>query len=335
MLAVILLLHVAGITLLLTGGVASHGAGVLGIGLGVTAYTLGMRHAFDADHIAAIDNTTRKLMNEGQRPVSVGFWFSLGHSSVVFALTLLLAAGVRALAGPLRDDGSVLHTVTGLIGTTVSGVFLYVIAAVNIAFLVATVKLLRRTRSGDVDASELDEHLSNQGVLIRLFRPLTRAVRRPWQMYPVGVLFGFGFDTATEIGLLVLAATTAAAGVPWWALLSLPLLFTAGMSLLDTADGAFMRAAYGWAFASPERKLHYNLWVTVLSVTVAVLVGSAELVSLAANRLHLVGGLWNWVEHLNLNLIGFGVVGVFVLVWGAAITTWRFRHRPTATHATP
>ncbi|MET0715149.1 MAG: HoxN/HupN/NixA family nickel/cobalt transporter, partial [Mycetocola sp.] len=256
----VVLLHAMGFALLLTAPAAATGsAAALSVGVGVTAYTLGMRHAFDADHIAAIDNTTRKLMSDGRTPISVGFWFSLGHSTVVLALVILLALGVSALAGPLGDEDSSLQQVTGIVGTTVSGLFLYAIATINIVLFVSTWRAYRRVQAGAVGAQP---DAVAHGPMTKVFSGLMRAIKAPWQMYPLGVLFGFGFDTATEVGLLVLAATSAASGLPWYSLLALPILFAAGMSLLDTADGVVMRYAYGWAFAEPSRKLRYNLTIT-------------------------------------------------------------------------
>lgn len=293
------------------------------IGIGVTAYTLGMRHAFDADHIAAIDNTTRKLMREGRRPLSVGFWFSLGHSSVVFALAFLLSLGVKAVAGPVRDDDSQLHAVTGLIGTTVSGTFLYVIAAINAVVLAGIWKVFRRMRSGRYDEAALEEQLNNRGFMNRLLGRVMRSITKPWQMYPLGLLFGLGFDTATEVALLVLAGSGAASGLPWYAILCLPVLFAAGMSLLDTIDGTFMNFAYGWAFSKPVRKVYYNLTITGLSVAVALLIGTVELLGLLADELSLHGPFWDWIAGLDLNTLGFAIVGLFLATWIVALLVWR------------
>jgi high-affinity nickel-transport protein len=289
----------------------------------VTAYTLGMRHAFDADHIAAIDNTTRKLMNEGQRPLSVGFWFSLGHSSIVFALAFLLSLGVKALAGPVQDDNSQLHTVTGLVGTTVSGVFLYVIAAINIVILAGIWKVFRRMRTGDFDEAALEEQLNNRGFMNRLLGRVMKSITKPWQMYPLGLLFGLGFDTATEIALMVLAGSGAASGLPWYAILCLPVLFAAGMSLLDTIDGSFMNFAYGWAFSKPVRKVYYNLTITGLSVAVALIIGTIELLGLLADKLGLHGAFWDWIGGLDLNIVGFVIVGLFFATWVIAMAIWK------------
>ncbi|MDN0197841.1 HoxN/HupN/NixA family nickel/cobalt transporter [Streptomyces sp. S.PNR 29] len=326
MAAFVLALHVIG-WFTLVAIVAPHhystGERSFGIGVGVTAYTLGMRHAFDADHIAAIDNTTRKLMSDGQRPLSVGFWFSLGHSSVVFALALLLSLGVKTLAGPLRDDNSELHDVTGLIGTTVSGAFLYVIAALNLVVLAGIWKVFRQMRSGRFDEAALEEQLNNRGLINRLLGRVMKSVTEPWQMYPLGLLFGLGFDTATEIALLVLAGSGAASGLPWYAILCLPVLFAAGMSLLDTIDGSFMNVAYGWAFSKPVRKVYYNLTITGLSVAVALLIGTAELLGLLAEKLGLHGAFWDRVSGIDLNTLGFAVVGLFVATWVVALLVWK------------
>jgi nickel/cobalt transporter (NiCoT) family protein len=301
MAAFIVALHVIG-WFTLVAIVAPHhysiGEKSFGVGIGVTAYTLGMRHAFDADHIAAIDNTTRKLMGEGGRPLSVGFWFSLGHSSVVFGLALLLSLGVRTLAGPVRDDGSALHDVTGLVGTTVSGAFLYVIAGINLVILAGIWKVFRRMRSGHFDEAALEEQLDNRGLMNRILGRFMKSITKSWQMYPLGLLFGLGFDTATEIALLVLAGSGAASGLPWYAILCLPVLFAAGMSLLDTIDGSFMNFAYGWAFSKPVRKVYYNLTVTGLSVAVALIIGTVELLGLLADRFHLHGPFWDWIAGL-------------------------------------
>ncbi|MFD5794459.1 HoxN/HupN/NixA family nickel/cobalt transporter [Streptomyces diastatochromogenes] len=326
MAALVLALHVIGWGTLVGIVAPEHysvGADTFGIGIGVTAYTLGMRHAFDADHIAAIDNTTRKLMGEGQRPLSVGFWFSLGHSSIVFGLTLLLSLGMKALAGPVRDDNSRLHQVTGLIGTTVSGTFLYLIAGINLVILAGIWKVFRQMRSGRFDEAALEVQLNNRGFMNRLLGRVTGSITKPWQMYPLGLLFGLGFDTATEIALLVLAGSGAASGLPWYAILCLPVLFAAGMSLLDTIDGSFMNFAYGWAFSKPVRKVYYNLTITGLSVAVALIIGTVELLGLLADELDLHGAFWDWVSGLDLNTVGFVIVGLFFATWAIALLVWK------------
>jgi high-affinity nickel-transport protein len=327
MLAVIVALHVIGWTTLLVivdPARLSVGGKAFGIGVGLTAYALGLRHAFDADHIAAIDNTTRKLMSDGQRPLAVGFFFSLGHSTVVFALAMLLAIGAKAIVGPVEDDSSTLHHYTGLIGTSVSGVFLYLIAILNLVVLAGILRVFLRLRRGEYDEAELEQHLDNRGLLNRLLGRFTRSITKSWHMYPIGLLFGLGFDTATEITLLVLAGTSAAAGLPWYAILCLPVLFTAGMCLLDTIDGSFMNFAYGWAFSNPVRKIYYNITITGLSVVVALLVGSIELLDLFAGQLGWRGPFWDWLGGLDLNTVGFVIVGLFVSTWAVALLVWRY-----------
>jgi high-affinity nickel-transport protein len=329
----ILLLHVVGFTLLVlaaTGSHHLHGTTTFGIGTGVLAYTLGMRHAFDADHIAAIDNTTRKLMGEGKRPMGVGFFFSLGHSSVVFALTVLLGVGIKAVGSGLSQTGengtteSGLHKWGGLIGTSVSGGFLYLIAALNLVVLVGILKVFLEMRRGRYDDDELERQLQQRGMMMRFFGPLARSIDTSWKMYPLGILFGVGFDTVTEIAFLVLAGSSIAAGLPFWALLSLPILFAAGMSLLDTIDGSFMNFAYGWAFSKPVRKVYYNVAITGLSVAVAFFIGTLELGQVLANQLKLSGGFWDFAGSFDLNTAGFWIVGTFVVVWAGAIAIWRF-----------
>jgi high-affinity nickel-transport protein len=323
-------LHVVGFVLLFVVVVPHHyrlgASGAFAVGTGVTAYTLGMRHAFDADHIAAIDNTTRKLMAEGKRPMSVGFWFSLGHSTIVFLLAFLLSAGVRALAGPVAHSDSTLHSVTATVGTGVSGAFLYLIAALNVVILVGILRVFREMRAGRYDEAALEAQLANRGLMNRVFGRFTSTITRPWQMYPVGLLFGLGFDTATEIALLFLAAGAAGAGLPFYAILCLPVLFAAGMSLLDTIDGSFMNFAYGWAFSKPVRKVFYNLTITGLSVAVALIVGTIELLGLATAKLGLTGGFWTWVAAININTIGFIIVGLFVATWTIALAIWHLAH---------
>jgi nickel/cobalt transporter (NiCoT) family protein len=327
MAAVVVGLHAVGWFTLLALVVPHHyslGTQAFGVGIGVTAYTLGLRHAIDADHIAAIDNTTRKLMSDGRRPLSVGFWFSLGHSTVVFALALLFSVGVKALAGQVENDGSTLHDVTGIVGTGVSGAFLYVIAGLNLAILVGILRVFREMRGGRYDEAELEAQLDARGLMNRFLGRFTRAIRAPWQMYPLGILFGLGFDTATEVALLFLAAGAAGAGLPWYAILCLPVLFAAGMSLFDTIDGTFMNFAYGWAFSRPVRKVYYNLTITALSVAVAFIIGSVELLTILAEKLRLSGGFWAWVSNLDLNLVGYGIVGLFAATWAGALAVWRF-----------
>ena len=324
----ILGLHVVGWGLLIFVVAPAHhrigATGVFGVGLGITGYTLGMRHAFDADHIAAIDNTTRKLMGGRPRPLSVGFWFSLGHSSIVFALCLLLGLGVRVLAGQVQNESSRLQQVTGLIGVSVSGTFLYLIGILNLVLLVGIVRIFRRMRHGSFDEAELEARLNDRGLLNRILKGATRAVTKPGQMYPIGLLFGLGFDTATEISLLVLAGGAAAFQLPWYAILTLPILFAAGMCLLDTIDGCFMNFAYGWAFAEPVRKVYYNMTITGLSVAVALIIGTIELVSIVTDKLDIRSGPLAAIGGLDLNYVGFVIAGLFVLTWAVALLVWRY-----------
>ncbi len=325
----IALLHVVGFGLLFLAAAGHYHVDAkttFGVGTGTLAYTLGLRHAFDADHISAIDNTTRKLMNDGKRPLGVGFFFSLGHSTVVFTLAVLLNFGIRALNSGVKDENSGLHRYTGLIGTSVSGSFLLLIAVLNTIILVSIVKVFLRLRSGRFDDQALEQQLAKSGLLNRFFGPLARRVDTSWKMYPIGMLFGLGFDTATEVALLVLAGSAVVGGLPFWAILSLPVLFAAGMSLLDTIDGSFMNFAYGWAFSKPVRKVYYNITITGLSVAVALYIGGLEVAQVLAGQLNLTGGFWDYVTNFNINHAGFIIVGMFVAVWIIALTIWRFAH---------
>jgi high-affinity nickel-transport protein len=323
MATVVLGLHAVGFFLLLVLHFSLGRSGAFLIGTGITAYTLGLRHAFDADHISAIDNTTRKLMAEGKRPLSVGFWFSLGHSSVVFALIGLLALGVRALGGQITRSGSTLHAITGWVGTGVSGTFLYLIAALNLVILLEIGRIFLGMRRGQYSEAELEQQLTDRGLMNRFFGRFTRTVSAPWQMYPIGILFGLGFDTATEVALLFLAAGAAGAGLPFYAILCLPILFAAGMSLLDTIDGSFMNFAYGWAFSQPVRKVFYNLTITGLSVAIALVIGTIEIVGLLASKLGAQGSFWAWWENVDINTLGLIIAGLFVVTWVLALLVWR------------
>ncbi len=297
---------------------------IFGFGTGVLAYSLGMRHAFDADHIAAIDNTTRKLVQEGGRPLSTGFWFSLGHSSVVFVLAVLLNLGIRAFNGAVRNGTSSLHRWTGIIGASVSGTFLWVIGLMNLVVLVSIIRVAREMREGRYDDAELEHQLQNRGLMNRLLRGWSTRIDRPWKMFPVGALFGLGFDTATEVALLVLAGTAVVTGLPFYAVLSLPILFAAGMCLFDTIDGCFMNFAYDWAFARPIRKIYYNLTITGLSVFIALFIGTVEILGLLAQEGGLTGGFWEFLATFNLNRAGFVIVAVFVATWIVALAVWHF-----------
>ena len=325
MAATIVALHVLGWGIFIVTIVPQHFK-LLGIGVAVTAYTLGMRHAFDADHISAIDNVTRKLMAEGKRPLSVGFFFSLGHSTIVFALGVGLTIAARAILGQVGDQSSVLHGTTGVIGTLVSGTFLYLIAILNLVILVGIVKVFIEMRRGRFNDEELEQQLNSRGLMFRFFGRIMRAIRSPWQMYPVGALFGLGFDTASEVALLAATAGAATLALPWYSVLSLPLLFAAGMALLDTTDGSFMNFAYGWAFSKPIRKVYYNIAITGLSVAVALFIGTIELFGLLAAKLNLTGGVWAFTSNFDINQAGFIIVGLFVATWVGALLVWRFAH---------
>jgi nickel/cobalt transporter (NiCoT) family protein len=325
MTTVVLGLHALGFFLLIA-VVAPHHyrLGAFAVGTGLTAYTLGLRHAFDADHISAIDNTTRTLMAEGKRPMSVGFFFSLGHSTIVFMVAFLFSIGAKSLEGQVKHGNSQLHNVTSAIGTGVSGTFLYVIAALNVMILWGIVKVFLQMRSGTYDEQQLEQQLNQRGLMNRFFGRFTKTISKPWQMYPIGVLFGLGFDTATEVALLLLAAGAGGAGLPFYAILCLPILFAAGMSLLDTIDGSFMNFAYGWAFSKPVRKVFYNITITGLSVAVALVIGTIEIVGLLAEKLDGQGPFWAWWENIDINTLGFIIVGMFVATWAIALAVWHF-----------
>jgi high-affinity nickel-transport protein len=291
-------------------------------GLATLAYTFGLRHAFDADHIAAIDNTTRKLLQDGKKPLGTGFFFSLGHSTIVFSLTAGLAVAAKTLNAQIPTFQSYGST----IGTSVSGTFLLLIGALNLLVLLEVVGVFRRMRRGSYEEQDLERALLNQGFLSRfLLRRVGGRIDASWKMYPLGMLFGLGFDTATEIGLLAVAAGVASHHVPFLAVISLPLVFAAGMSLMDTADGAFMTHAYGWAFATPVRKVYYNISVTSLSVAIAWMVGGVELLQVLAAKLSLHGTFWRLLESLDLGRLGYLVVALFVLTWLLSITLWKTR----------
>jgi high-affinity nickel-transport protein len=291
-------------------------------GLGLLAYTFGLRHAFDADHIAAIDNTTRKLLQDGKKPLGVGFFFSLGHSTIVFSLATGLAVAAHTVNSRIpsfQDWG-------GYVGASVSGTFLWIIGVLNLLVLIDIVRIFSEMKRGSYDQERLEQRLLDRGFMNRFFLGrLARKIDASWKMYPLGVLFGLGFDTATEIGLLALAAGVATHQVPFLAVISLPVLFAAGMCLMDTADGAFMSHAYGWAFASPIRKIYYNITVTTLSVAVALAIGTIELLQVLARRLSLSGGFWDGLNALDFGKIGYVVVGLFVLTWAISYGVWKVR----------
>jgi high-affinity nickel-transport protein len=294
------------------------------LGTAFVAYSFGLRHAVDADHIAAIDNVTRKLMQEGQRPLAVGLCFSLGHSSVVALLSLVVAATTSALQGYFED----LKLWGGLIGTSVSAFFLFAIAASNLLVLVSTWHSFQRVKRGESYAQEdLDILLAGGGLLYRLFRGCFGLIGRSWHMYGLGLLFGLGFDTATEVGLLGISASGASTGLSPWSIMVFPALFSAGMALVDTADGVLMLGAYGWAFLKPVRKIYYNLTVTALSIATAVFVGGVEFLGLIGDRLHLEGAFWNFVGRIgdNFGWLGYGIVGLFVVGWLASLAIYKLK----------
>src|SRR4051812_5198567 len=335
MIGFIVLLHVLGFGVLFGLVVPQHfhlggDHPVFGVGVGVLAYTFGLRHAFDADHIAAVDNTTRKLIADnndtggGRKPLSVGFLFSPGAPTVVFSLTFLLSLGVKTLVGEVKNQGSGLHSATGIVGASVSGVFLWVLGILNLVVLLGILKVFREMRSGRYDEAALEEHLSKRGFMNRFLNGLTKSVRKAWHIYPVGVLFGLGFDTATEVGLLVVAGGAAAINLPFYSILVLPILFAAGMCLMDTIDGVFMNAAYGWAFAKPVRKVFYNITITAISVAVALVIGTIELVGVLADQLDITSGPIAAIAGIPLDYAGYAIVGLFVGSWALALAVWRY-----------
>jgi high-affinity nickel-transport protein len=294
------------------------------LGIAPLAYGLGLRHAVDPDHIAAIDNTTRKLMQDGQRPVGVGLFFSLGHSTVVFALSILIAASAAFVQKNLPQ----MRNVGALIGTTVSGVFLVIIAVINLLVFIDIYKTWRTVvRGGALDDKTLDDYLSNRGLIARLLRPMLRLVRHSRNMYVIGLLFGLGFDTATSVGILGMSAKAGVDGMPAWLILLLPLLFVAGMSLADTTDGVLMLGAYGWAYVRPVRKLYYNMSITLISITIALFIGGLECLQVLVQELNLSGGVWDFIANrLNIGNMGFYIVGLFLLSWIGSIVYYRLRN---------
>jgi nickel/cobalt transporter (NiCoT) family protein len=297
----------------------------LGIGLGVafTAWSLGARHGFDADHISAIDNTTRKLMADGGRPLGTGFFFALGHSSIIVLVGTGLAVAAHAVFGAVVDPNSTYETTGGLIGTSLAAAFLYLIAALNLVVLAGIAKVFRQMRQGSFDEAELERQLNARGLMYRFFGRFMRSITKTWHMFFVGVVFGIGFDTATEVLLLAATATAATQGLPWYAVVSLPLLFAGGLCIFDTLDGFFMNFAYGWAFARPVRKVYYNLVITGLSIAVAMFIGTIEIAGVLSDKLNLHGGVWDFMANFNINEAGYIVVGLFVVVWLAAVTYWK------------
>jgi nickel/cobalt transporter (NiCoT) family protein len=326
---VVAALHIIGFGIFFAFVVPQHYKG-LGIGVSLTAYTLGLRHAFDADHISAIDNTTRKLMNErrgqagSKRPLSVGYYFSLGHSTIVIAIGAGIVIAEKAVYGAVSNSSSGLEQFGGVFGTIVSATFLYLIALLNIVILAGIVKVFRAMRNGTYDEAELERQLENRGLMYRFFGKWMKSITKEWQMYPVGVVFGMGFDTATEVALLATTALLATQVLPWYSIMCLPILFTAGMALMDTLDGCFMNGAYGWAFFNPVRKVYYNLAITGLSVAICFFIGTIEVFGLLPMELHIHGAFWNFMENFNINTAGFVIVGMFVLTWAVALCIWKY-----------
>ncbi len=329
----ILALHLLGFGLFFVFVLPSHYKG-LGVGVPILAYTLGLRHAFDADHIAAIDNTTRKVMGERQgtgqpRPVGFGFFFSLGHSTIVCAIGIGIIIAEKTVFSAVSSGGSGLERYGGLFGTVISASFLVLIGILNLVILTGIVGIFRSMRRGEYDEAELERQLQNRGLFSRIFGRWLRLINKDWQMYLVGVLFGLGFDTATEVALLASTALLASQHISWCAILCLPILFTAGMTLMDTTDGLFMNLAYGWAFFNPVRKVYYNIAITGLSVAICLFIAGIEALSLVPDEikgLSRTHGFWGFVYHFNINAAGFVIVGMFVFVWLAALLIWRFGH---------
>lgn len=298
-----------------------HGYPLL-LGLAFLAWSLGLRHAVDADHIAAIDNVTRKLMQEGKRPVSVGLMFSLGHSTVVVVATVLIAASAMAL----HDEMQAYHGIGGIIGTSIAAAFLFLIAAMNAVAFVGQYQAFRRVRRGEPWQPEDIDTLLAQGPFVRMCRPLFRTITRSWHMYPLGLLFGLGFDTAAEVALLGIASAEAARDLPLWSILVFPALFTVGMTLIDTLDNVLMLRVYGWAFIKPVRKLYYNMTVTFMSLFVALVIGGIQALGLIGDRLALTGVFWQEIGDLagHLGLIGYAVIAIFLATWGLSALIWRW-----------
>jgi nickel/cobalt transporter (NiCoT) family protein len=318
--AAVVALHLVGFGCLLTYGIGNPSF----LALGALAYSFGLRHAFDADHISAIDNTTRKLLQQGKKPMGVGFFFSLGHSSVVFLIALALGLAVKTIVQGVVGDSGELRSVGGVIGTSVSGTFLVLIGVLNLVILLGIVRVFRRMRRGEYDRDSLENDLVAGGLMSRIFGRLFKVVEDSWHMYPIGFLFGLGFDTASEVALLGVSAGAAAKGLPFLAVVSLPLIFAAGMSLMDTADGAFMAKAYSWAFSNPVRKVFYNMTVTSLSVVVALGIGVVELVQILIQVTNLQGQPWDVIGGFNfVGQAGFFIVGLFVVTWAVAVLVYR------------
>jgi nickel/cobalt transporter (NiCoT) family protein len=331
MMVTIIALHVVGFGILIAFVVPGHYKG-FGIGLGVLAYTLGLRHAFDADHISAIDNTTRKLLNERHdvegtsRPLTLGYYFSLGHSTIVVAIGLGLVFAERAVFHAVSHSNSGLEQFGGLFGTVVSASFLFLIALMNLVILAGIMRVFRSMRDGSYDEAELEAQLQNRGLMFRFFGKWMRSIDKEWKLYPVGVVFGMGFDTATEVALLATTALYAAQHLPWYSIMCLPILFTAGMVLMDTIDCLFMNVAYGWAFFNPVRKIFYNIAITGLSIAICFFIGAVEVLGLLPQELHWKGSFWRLMSGFDINKAGMIIVAMFIVTWAGAVLFWRYGH---------
>jgi nickel/cobalt transporter (NiCoT) family protein len=301
----------------------SRGLGV-GLGVAITAWFLGFRHAFDADHISCIDNTTRKLMADGKRPLGTGFFFSFGHSTIIVAVGVGITIAARAVFGAVVNPSSTYETAGGAAGTLISAGFLYLIAVLNLIVLAGIFKVFRDMRRGVYSEDELEAQLQARGLMYRFFGRFVKSITHTWQLYFVGLIFGIGFDTATEVVLLAATAYAAIQGLPYYAVLALPLLFSGGMMLFDTLDGCFMNFAYGWAFARPVRKVYYNLVITALSIGAAFIIGTIEILGILTTEVHLHGAFWSLMADFNINVAGFCIAGLFVAVWAVALTYWRW-----------
>ena len=324
---VIIAVNLAGWGLFITEVLPSHfhykGLGI-GIGLGITAWTLGMRHAFDADHISAIDNVTRKLMADGKRPLGTGFFFAVGHSTIIVIVGVGLSIAAKAVFGAIVNPNSAYESVGGVVGTSMAAGFLYLIALLNIIVLVGIVKVFRDMRRGMFDEEELERQLQSRGLMYRFFGRFMRSIKHTWQMFFVGLVFGIGFDTATEVVLLSATAAAATEGLPWYAVLTMPLLFAGGMMFFDSIDGLFMNFAYGWAFARPVRKVYYNLVITGLSIAAAFIIGTIEIIGVLTSELHLHGWFWDTMANFDINKAGFIMVGLFLVIWVVAVAVWKY-----------
>jgi nickel/cobalt transporter (NiCoT) family protein len=331
MYASILAMHMLGFAVFIVYVLPAHYK-LFGVGLSITAYTLGLRHAFDADHISAIDNTTRKVIGERQgtdkpRPFSFGYFFSLGHSTIVVVIGVGIIVAEKAVLPAVTHSNSSLESFGGTFGTIVSAGFLFLIGLMNLLVLAGIIRVFRSMRRGEYNEAELERQLENRGFFYRFFGRWMKAIDKEWKMYPVGVVFGMGFDTATEVALLSSTALLASQHIPWQAIIALPILFMAGMTLMDTTDGVFMNMAYGWAFFNPVRKVYYNLAITGLSVAICFFIGGIETLSLVPLEVHGVSqtsGFWGFMYNFNINTAGFVIVGMFIVTWVAAMLIWRF-----------